>query len=172
VGWGISGTWVAHVQILAKVESQALAREEARQAHKRTAEQAREAHTLQVAPHVYSHTYAHTHTRMHVFIYENVCVWVYYIQVAHEARQDAARVVQAEEQTAARESMEKQEEEQRMAKQRAAAARAQRRKQMREAEEARKRAMAPKGVWGLIAAPIHALFGDSEVQKASPYLPA
>ena len=40
------------------------------------------------------------------------------------------------------------------------------------AERAKRTADAPKGVWGDIAAPMHYLFGDSTVAKASPFLPA
>jgi membrane protein involved in colicin uptake len=53
-----------------------------------------------------------------------------------------------------------------------AAARARKKARALAEEKARQKAMAPKGVWGLLAAPIHALFGDSTVARSSPYLPA
>jgi len=94
------------------------------------------------------------------------------LAVSRVARLDAAQVVKAEEDKAATAAVAQDAAHTKLLRQQASASRAQRRAKKSAAEKARREAMAPKGVWGLIAAPIHALFGDSEVEKASPYLPA
>jgi membrane protein involved in colicin uptake len=105
-------------------------------------------------------------------IYHVLLLCTHILPPCARARCSLLQVVKKEEHSAAAAAMQEEAQKKQLAQQRAAAARARRREMRQAAEEARRKAMAPKGVWGMIAAPIHALFGDSTVAKASPYLPA
>jgi len=135
-------------KIVARVEARALAREEARDAR----EQQAKAELRKLA--------------------EKEALTSRTRDVDRDARRDAAKVVALEENKAAEAAAKEDARAKQLAEQQAEAARAQRRAASKAAAEARRKAMAPQGVWGLISAPIHALFGDSEVQKNTPYLPA